>query len=488
MWVTRRYWTIAGFGGVLAVLAVVLARPLLLVGAAGLGAWLLARQYVFVRALGRTLDELTMEYETERTRTPIDETVSTTLEASLPRSSPLDLSIEARPPVAATGSRAAERTVAIPDGESEAGTAFALSWPVAGSFRFDSPVVTAIDPRGLFGERVPRGPEPAIVVEPRGPTDVHVGQGGERVATAYGEHETGRMGSGLDPAELREYVPGDTANRIDWKATARRGFPHVREYEVETDYTTMVVIDRREGMRIGPPGETKLDYARHVALAFVTGAREFNDPLGLFVIGDGGLLDRHPPAVGTGQYAAVRDRLHALDSTARTATNATNVDVRASGPAVARDRAALLRTDRSSFGSVLRPFFASTGTYIERIDDDPLFETTRTYLAGLRANARTVLFTDDTHRVETRETVKLARQGDDRVLVFLTPSVLFEPGGLTDLDSAYERYVDFEEFRRELGRLERVSAFEVGPDDRLEAVLAAGSSGRIRQRRERRPA
>ena len=37
---------------------------------------------------------------------------------------------------------------------------------------------------------------------------------------------------------------------------------------------------------------------------------------------------------------------------------------------------------------------------------------------------------------------------------------------------SYESYVDFEEFRRELSRLPRVTAFEVGPSDRLEAVLS----------------
>jgi len=65
--------------------------------------------------------------------------------------------------------------------------------------------------------------------------------------------------------------------------------------------------------------------------------------------------------------------------------------------------------------------------------------------------------------------------------VFLTPSILFDPGGLVDLEAAYDRYVEFEEFRRDLARLPGVSAFEVGPGDRLDAVLATG-----RDRRENR--
>jgi hypothetical protein len=39
------------------------------------------------------------------------------------------------------------------------------------------------------------------------------------------------------------------------------------------------------------------------------------------------------------------------------------------------------------------------------------------------------------------------------------------------VDRAYNRYRDFEQFRRSLGRFERTSAFEVAPGDRLREVL-----------------
>ncbi|MFC7019236.1 MULTISPECIES: hypothetical protein [Haloarcula] len=64
------------------------------------------------------------------------------------------------------------------------------------------------------------------------------------------------------------------------------------------------------------------------------------------------------------------------------------------------------------------------------------------------------------------------------MVVFLTPSVLYDLDTLGDLDDAYRRYTAFEEFRRELAALERVSAFEVGPSDRLSAVLSAGNQRR----------
>jgi hypothetical protein len=60
--------------------------------------------------------------------------------------------------------------------------------------------------------------------------------------------------------------------------------------------------------------------------------------------------------------------------------------------------------------------------------------------------------------------------------------VLYEPGGLDDLERAYERYLGFEEFRTSLARLDRVSAFEVAPGDRLDAVIDREATRRGRER------
>jgi uncharacterized protein (DUF58 family) len=482
MEVTRRYWTIAGFGGVLAAAAVLFARPALLAGAAALGAWLLARQYVFIRELDRTTDDLAIDVETSRARTATGDPVPIGCRVSLSRPAALSLAITARPGAVGRAPSEAERTIGIDPGVTSGSIEFEVAWPVAGSFAFEASIVEVTDPHGLFAARLSRECEASITVEPRDLREVHVGAGGDRIATAFGEHDTGRLGSGLDPAELREYLPGDTARQIDWKATARRGYPHVREYEIQADYTTLLLVDRRPAMGRGTAGETPLEYARHVALTVVGAAREFNDPIGLSLVGEGEAISR-PPDAGASQYAAIRERLRDLRPSGVGRSFAPGVGpTSASDPAAARRRAALLADDGTALGAVLRPFLSNTGTHIERLADDPLFETARRSIATVRGSSRTVLFTDDTGRAETRETVKLARRDEGEVLVFLTPQVLFEPGELADIERTYERYVEFEEFRRELARLERVSAFEVAPGDRLEGVLAAGRGRRTRGR------
>jgi hypothetical protein len=70
-----------------------------------------------------------------------------------------------------------------------------------------------------------------------------------------------------------------------------------------------------------------------------------------------------------------------------------------------------------------------------------------------------LVFTDDTDRTGVRETVRVVQSAGHYAVVFLAPDVLFES------------------FRRELARMERVSAYEVGPGERLEAVLSGRRRG-----------
>jgi uncharacterized protein (DUF58 family) len=467
MQVTRRYWAVAGTGLLLAVLAIAFARPLLLVGAASLGAWLLGRQYLFVRALSETTNSMTIEQFPAQDRVVAGNETPVTLAVSFARPIPLAIETKVGLPVSATGTDADERTLDLVPGDEQADTVVRAQWTVAGSYELPRPTLTLGDADGLFIEQLSRGPTPSIVVEPQGPRNIHVGEGGEQLMAAYGRRQSSRRDAGLDPGELREYVPGDTADRIDWNTTARLNEPYVREYEIETNRTTALLVDHRATMSDGSPGETKLDYAREVALTFVDSVDGFDDPLGYYAVGDDGITDRRPPTAG--RYSDVKRRLRALDPTAGDTTFTDRNE-----PATLRHTARGF-TDQSAFERTLGTYLESTATYIERIEGDPLFETARTSLAGLSGTIWTVIFTDDSHRAELRETVRLARRGDGHVLVFLTPTALFEPGGLADLEEAYERYRQFESFRHDLARLRRVSAFEVGPRDRLDAVLASGS-------------
>lgn len=476
---TRQYWIGMGLAGILAVSAVLAGRPLLLLGAAMIGASLLARQYVFVRTLVRTADHLIIEQAAGRETIVPEETTTVTLRVSDPLKSSLELVVESHPPTPTRVS--GDRTVRLTAENREAQTSFEVTWPVAGSFQFDRPRLTATDRYGLFRRRIPVESKvsPSLTVKARQPQEIHIGSGGERMATAYGEHEAAEMQSGIEPDVLREYIAGDAASRIDWKTTARLGEPFVREYETDTDRETVLLIDIRNCMAQGPPGETKLDYARHIALALADSAHEVKDPLGLYVVNGTGLIEQVRPSSQRRQYSSIREKILALEPD----ESADESDSQRRTPTATR-RVATYLTDSSAFTSRLRPYFEDTTTHIQRIDRDPLFKTVRSHIRPIRSSLWTVIITDDSHRSELQEAVMLAQRGNERVLVFLAPTVLFEEGGLSDVSTAYEKYLEFERFRQQLARLDRVAAFEIGPGDRLSTIL---SSGARMQRQRQRP-
>lgn len=126
----------------------------------------------------------------------------------------------------------------------------------------------------------------------------------------------------------------------------------------------------------------------------------------------------------------------------------------------------------SAFERTLRPYLEAGAGYRTGIADDPLRRTIETRSTRFEGNVWSVVFTDDTRRAELHESVTLARRGSGHVTVFITPRVLFEPGELGDVDAAYSQYREFEAFRRDLDQLTDVTAYEVGPDDRINALLA----------------
>ena len=51
------------------------------------------------------------------------------------------------------------------------------------------------------------------------------------------------LGRGREFEHLREYVPGDSFDDVDWKATARRGKPVTRIFQVERTQEIYAVVD-----------------------------------------------------------------------------------------------------------------------------------------------------------------------------------------------------------------------------------------------------
>jgi uncharacterized protein (DUF58 family) len=110
------------------------------------------------------------------------------------------------------------------------------------------------------------------------------------------------VGKGREFEQLREYLPGDSYEDIHWKASARRGQPITKVYQIERTQEIYLIIDASRmsarncgtgGNRYSIPGKSKLkEYTtiveRFTAAALVMGlaAERQGDVFGLLAFDD----------------------------------------------------------------------------------------------------------------------------------------------------------------------------------------------------------
>jgi uncharacterized protein (DUF58 family) len=101
-----------------------------------------------------------------------------------------------------------------------------------------------------------------------------------------GPRRVREVGEGREFERLREYVRGDDPRRIDWKATARRGEPIVRQYEAERSQSIVLAIDAGRLMSERFDGRERLDHSLAAALVLADAAAVHGDGVGVLLFAD----------------------------------------------------------------------------------------------------------------------------------------------------------------------------------------------------------
>lgn len=96
-----------------------------------------------------------------------------------------------------------------------------------------------------------------------------------------GIHRSPYLGTSLDFAEHRPYMPGDDIRRIDWRLFARTDRYYVKEFEADTNANFVALLDISRSMDFASRGISKLDYGRYLAASLAYFSNQQRDRVGL---------------------------------------------------------------------------------------------------------------------------------------------------------------------------------------------------------------
>src|SRR5579862_4600521 len=154
---------------------------------------------------------------------------------------------------------------------------------------------------------------------------------------AFGLHVQRQIGKGREFEKLREYLPGDSFEDVHWKATAKRGKPVTKVFQIERTQEIYVVLDAsrlaarttqqfqstshesthgppREGFGVVPALEPVTALDRYIAAALVLGlaAEQQGDLFGLLTFSD--KVERFVRAKnGKVHFNACRDAIYTVE-------------------------------------------------------------------------------------------------------------------------------------------------------------------------------
>jgi uncharacterized protein (DUF58 family) len=118
-----------------------------------------------------------------------------------------------------------------------------------------------------------------------------------------GETPIRRAGQGTEFYGIREYIPGDSLRRVNWKAFARSGHLMLNQYMNEAGGETVVVLDFRSSSMVGTPPDTTLAYSVRAAAALSYRLLRDRNRVGL--LGVGRRLNKVPPGFGRRQFERI---------------------------------------------------------------------------------------------------------------------------------------------------------------------------------------
>jgi uncharacterized protein (DUF58 family) len=102
----------------------------------------------------------------------------------------------------------------------------------------------------------------------------------------FGAYTSRFVWNGIEFSNLREYVPGDSVKRIDWKTTAKQNEVFIKNFEQERDMKILFLLDTSSSMQFWSRKTKKLDTLKEVFYTLWLSATSAWDSTAWYVIND----------------------------------------------------------------------------------------------------------------------------------------------------------------------------------------------------------
>jgi uncharacterized protein (DUF58 family) len=132
------------------------------------------------------------------------------------------------------------------------------------------------------------------------------------------------VGSGIEFADRREYLPGDDPRYLDWKAYARLDRVLLRLFEEEKDLRVHLLIDRSRSMQVGSPSKMLACKRVAAALAYIVLANLDRVAISLFSESIGEFM---PPARGKARVHTILEMLREVEADGLTDISASAMEL-----------------------------------------------------------------------------------------------------------------------------------------------------------------
>jgi len=170
--------------------------------------------------------------------------------------------------------------------------------------RLGGPHVRLWGPLGLGAAETRHRAPGSVVVYPRVARVAHLPRP-VRTQAFVGHHVSPAQGEGIEPGDVRPFVPGDRVRHVNWRATLRLGALHVTQHHRERNADVVLLLDTLSA--VGREGDTVVDAAVRGAAALAAAYLARKDRVGL--IEYGGQLRWVRPGSGRAQLQRLLDTL-----------------------------------------------------------------------------------------------------------------------------------------------------------------------------------